>query len=266
MGTFWNWRWAEMDRPLSIGSLENFRADQDPQRRTTMISGVARHVSKRNINDDLERRARFAADEVGAEWLEDSGACGADTHRFEGRPVTWSSVDHGYMAGRIFGLLAADGWRSFPRVVEVGKGFGGLAWSLCRRFSISDYVLIDHRSCLELQRHFLDRIRDGRRIDTKFSFVDLERFASYRGSDERFDLAINTRSFGEMEVGEVREYVGWFGTAARKVYTVNWERKVTAFDDYGLSAPIWQQVYRGPWPAALEDRMIEAAYRRAPEV
>ncbi len=248
MGEYWVERWKAKARDLKNHPMKSFR-------RNPISNGIA----KRNVGDGLKQVAGFVANKTGTELLRDS-LIGEPPHILLGDvPVTMNSIEHAYMSYRIGEGLRVDSGGGPMAIVEIGGGYGGLAWALCRRFEVYRYVLIDHPVCLEIQKWFLGQALKG---TVRFEFMTPYEIHKIVGAD----LAVNTRSFGEMDLAEVQEYIPHIERLIGPgggFYMVNWERKIIGFDDIPLTMKKWREVYRDEWPRFIDaNPMIEAFYER----
>jgi hypothetical protein len=101
-----------------------------------------------------------------------------------------------------------------PRILEIGGGYGGLAYFLTRILPKASYVLVDLPSSLMHSGCYLGvaqathpvRLSDGAARDPADGIELVVNSAAGNLGDRRFDLAINTASFAEMPAPVVRGY------------------------------------------------------------
>jgi hypothetical protein len=127
-----------------------------------------------------------------AGWLSDGIIVNYDTM------ASWERLAALYQVG----LLDRDSphcLRPGARIVEIGGGYGGLAYFLRRAIGSIDYTIVDLPESLIYSSMYLSAS-----FDSGFQFVPNYRFREI--SDQRFDLAINTLSMSEMSDSQVRSY------------------------------------------------------------
>jgi hypothetical protein len=101
-----------------------------------------------------------------------------------------------------------------PRILEIGGGYGGLAWFLTRILPRASYVIVDLPSSLIHSGCYLTvaqathpvRLSDGTGAAGGAEIELVTNTAAEALAGRRFDLAINTISFGEMPSDAVRGY------------------------------------------------------------
>lgn len=108
-------------------------------------------------------------------------------------------------------------------ILEIGGGYGGLANKLTRIFNSSKYIIIDLPEVLLIQNYFLSKSNPNLKIENLLDHNDaliqidkidadviLIPFTKYKKINNfSFDLAINTRSFGEMPKEIMNGYIKW---------------------------------------------------------
>ncbi|HEY7391304.1 MAG TPA: putative sugar O-methyltransferase [Bryobacteraceae bacterium] len=91
--------------------------------------------------------------------------------------------------------------RKGSRILEIGGGYGALAWYVQEAEPEVSYTLLDLPESLAYSAVYLEVLHHGRtRFLANYQFPELVE----RG--EKFDLVINTLSMSEMSVGQVRAY------------------------------------------------------------
>jgi hypothetical protein len=150
----------------------------------------------------------MAFGEVG--WLIDGRIVNHDTYVYLERLVLLAE------SGKLGDLIFS---RS-PRVVEIGGGFGGLAYHLRRLVPQARYFIVDIPESLLFSSIYLtrffpsadnvlltpDNLEELQRTGPGFTFVPNYLFGALVSSGLPFDLAINTLSMSEMSESQVRCY------------------------------------------------------------
>jgi hypothetical protein len=96
---------------------------------------------------------------------------------------------------------ARNALRKGSRVLEIGGGYGALAWYIQEAVPDVSYTLLDLPESLVYSAIYLEVLHHGRtRFLANYQFPELVE----RG--EKFDLVINTLSMSEMSPGQVRSY------------------------------------------------------------
>jgi|UPI00036CB955 hypothetical protein len=134
------------------------------------------------------------------------------------------AFSHAYAAWRI-GRLG-----DFGSVVEIGGGFGGLAWFLrrpCRRYTILDLPFTNVLQGWFLLKAGLDLSLAGEpeAAIRVLPWWDIER-------DESYDLAINQDSIPEMPPETAAMYITRIRTIAPMFYSINQEAAAPNTDDF----------------------------------
>ncbi len=109
------------------------------------------------------------------------------------------------------GLLQWLDAKPRPRILEIGGGYGALAYALHSAFPNSSYTIIDLPECLLFSGIYLTMSKNAPTswgispINSGFRFVP-----NYMALDlhEPFDLVINTFSFAEMRRTQATRYIG----------------------------------------------------------
>lgn len=100
------------------------------------------------------------------------------------------------------------------RILEIGGGYGGLAYFLREAVGELDYTIVDLPESLIYSSMYLSAcFEDGFRFVPNYRFRDLQA--------EHFDLAINTLSMSEMSELQVREYCARLPEMARLFFEQN---------------------------------------------
>ncbi len=92
------------------------------------------------------------------------------------------------------------------RLVEIGPGYGRTCHALISLYpQIAEYWLVDLEPCLALAHRYLERVLD-RNLFAKLRFVTASEFGE-KGGAERFDLALNIDSFGDLPPEVAQAYL-----------------------------------------------------------
>jgi hypothetical protein len=249
---YWRTRWEQKAKEAESLDMGNFR--QNPLGR-----GIVNH---RKVTQDLRRLVQDLI--PGNDWLADSmvGNPQDTVSLGGGHKATRSSLEHAYMANTIVDHLAWSLSRDVPHVMEIGPGFGGLAWSLARRIEVGFYLFVDHEVHLKIQRWFTDQtVPQMPRV-----YITPEVMLSDNWYPNAFDLAVCTRALGEMDAEEVSRHCDLMTASVRPggiAYIVNWIAKVSMLTDLRFHEKDWTMELNRSWPRALDGNpMVERVYRR----
>ncbi len=96
------------------------------------------------------------------------------------------------------------------RILEIGAGFGGVAYQLCQILDIKKYTIVDLPESLFLSYFYLREntkkpcvLSAYENISNGFEFAKPDQLATI---DNQFDLILNTISMGEMDMDMVETY------------------------------------------------------------
>ena len=251
MGSYWNSKWKTLEVELAQADWKTFRTD----------SRVMQHLENPTTGRVLAVAPKCLEDfGVPIELMRDS-LVGAPRGvvNFAGVPVTRASVEHARMAWAV--RAAVDRWdlRILParRIVEIGGGFGGLAWALCRALRVEKYTFIDHPAVLRIQEKFVDGLHEELGVESTWPVDDFRfvRCDEYEETDwpDKVDIVLNTRSMMEMDQAEVNRYFGWIASVLSPggiFYSLNRLEKVTRMDDWPWG--LFDVVERRRWPEYLD--------------
>jgi hypothetical protein len=110
-------------------------------------------------------------------------------------------------------LLHTTGLSTARRILEIGAGYGGLAWFIRQVNPLCEYVVLDLPESLVYStiylalacrdvRHSYGVLEEG----AGFSYLPNYRFPELQKHGRRFDLVINTLSMSEMTLEQVSSY------------------------------------------------------------
>jgi len=112
-----------------------------------------------------------------------------------------------------FGFLDSEAPRALhggSRVLEIGGGYGALAWYLQKAVPGLSYTILDLPESLVYSSIYLEVLNPGAtRFMANYQFEELVK------DGEEFDLVINTLSMSEMSEAQVRSYCGGLGLLLR---------------------------------------------------
>lgn len=157
-------------------------------------------------------------------------------------------------------------------ILEIGAGYGNLAHKIKNIYKKSRYVIVDLPEVLLIQHYYLSKSNPSYKIvnlldydlkDESVGDIDcdflLVPFGIYKDLNIKFDIAINTRSFGEMPKNILHDYFEWvqnnikdrglFYTTNRYVFTKSLDKNKIRdypFDDFWnvvISQPQWLQTH-----------------------
>jgi len=165
-------------------------------------------------------------------------------------------------------------------VIELGAGYGRLAWVFLSVLRDVRYLVVDIPPALAIAEQYLSALFADRRV---FGFRRFDSFADVADEFEaaqivfltpnqldllppqRTDLFVNVSSLHEMRPDQIEHYFAAIEThCAGRFYTKQWQRSinkhdglVVSHDDYPVPAG-WQVVFDRPHPVQVE--FFEALY------
>ncbi len=166
-------------------------------------------------------------------------------------------------------------------VIELGAGYGRLAWVFLTVFRDVRYVVVDIPPALAIAEQYLSSLFADRSV---FGFRHFDSFADVADElhsaqivfltpnqldllpPQRADLFVNVSSLHEMRPDQIEHYFAAIEThCAGHFYTKQWQRSVNEFDDLIVSHddyPVpagWHVVFDRTHPVQVE--FFEALYR-----
>ncbi len=127
-------------------------------------------------------------------------------------------------------------------ILEIGGGYGGLAHHLSNILKNACYVIVDLPETLLFSAAYLSLLNPDKKIyvydadnfkefiDSKsarsFDFILLPNYRLHSLSGWRFELAVNTISFQEMNSIQVQEYLHFIHAKAKTLYTWNMDSRM----------------------------------------
>jgi putative sugar O-methyltransferase len=170
--------------------------------------------------------------------------------------VNLSSLEYGMMTASVQTARQLTN----AAVVEIGSGYGGLTLRLLRLMP-EMYTSIDLEPMLKIQHEYLKATATIAEV-CSWRGVDCRDADSVKDALGSASIAINTRSFMEMDIEQVRRYVAAmedFLPHGAIFYSVNRD-KVTKFSDWGMTPERWRTVSATPWP--LRPGMVERVFEK----
>jgi putative sugar O-methyltransferase len=166
-------------------------------------------------------------------------------------------------------------------IVELGSGYGGLAWVFLEAFPEARYLLVDIPPALAIAEEYLSALFPGRRI---FRFRQFDRYEEVREELEHADVGfltpnqldlvpplgagvlINVGSLHEMRPDQVSHYISEVAThCSGYFYTKQWLRSINRRDgvvirreDYPIPSG-WTPIFDRRHP--VQTRFFEALFR-----
>lgn len=132
------------------------------------------------------------------------------------------------------GVLAGLAQTDQTVVIEVGGGWGGMAYQLKSLFPHIQYAIVDLPEVLLLSSTYLKAVFPMSTSaffsgeawpETDFVFIPHWKFSALPAKS--IQLALNSVSFQEMTEDQVRQYVtGWASMGAERIYSLNRPRSV----------------------------------------
>ena len=137
--------------------------------------------------------------------------------------LNFDDLYHVYSSWQLKRML--NHFNQSPKIIlEIGGGYGNLAFKLKNIFKNSKYIIIDLPEVLLIQNYFLHKSdprlkilnllddNNSKNLELKNKDFDIALipFTKYKEiKNIEFQLAINTRSFGEMPTPIMTEYIKW---------------------------------------------------------
>jgi len=133
------------------------------------------------------------------------------------------------------------------RVLEVGAGYGRMAWMILELFPHIEYTIVDIEPALSVAKWYLEKT-----VQAKVNFLTPEECRSRALPTQ--DICINTSSFDEMPAEESIAYLGLFdGVCKDIVYLCGYGERRHPDTRLGLSQfnypKAWKKVYQGTHPS-----------------
>jgi len=230
----------DFDKILDISKLKNFRKNKL----------LSKGLDDEGKYFDLVSKLIYLIDKVGLKFLEDFKEVKI------GSPEVYKvgGIDYNYSDLFIINFFhrIVENLKSDPKnIIEIGGGYGAMAYKLKKKYPNSTIFLIDLPEAGLLQAYYL------KELFKKSNFFIFEDFLKHRNDLKEenfknidfvilhpqclknlkfknfFDLAINTRSFMEMRSSEIKKYFDYLQIALKDnalFYNVNKYHKSTSGD------------------------------------
>jgi putative sugar O-methyltransferase len=170
------------------------------------------------------------------------------------------SQDVANSALEVNAMMEALGGRRPSSILEIGAGYGRLAYALLTLFPEATYTIIDIQPTRSISQWYLSQLFDPERL----TFLSPEEASSLEPGS--FDLGLSVSSLGEMTEAQIDGYLRLLDSVAGggTVYLKQLESWVNAadgvdaaFEKYDFPAR-WERLY---WrPAPVQTMFTEAAW------
>ena len=167
------------------------------------------NILEQNTHETFRRLVDTITPETPMEFLSkftDPAFGGAICHRYKGAHSSIIFLQNIPTTYRIQKLPLKNGLR----ILEIGAGFGALAYQLNQILEIKKYTIVDIPHSLFLSYFYLSENTNRRcafssreKVENGFEFAKPDELDSI---DSEFDLIINTISMGEMDIFMVERY------------------------------------------------------------
>ncbi len=235
--------------------------------------GISNRYRKLFLEDSLHRFdlwSRSVGKDVGIEALSAPEIGNPYGYFIDGRFIRSGADYHHYYATMIARLLRGVG---NPTVLELGGGYGGMAYYLLRDTCDMTYLDFDLPENLALASFYLMHAFPDKQFalfgeteltaDTlnQYDVVMMPNFEIDRVPDNSIDLAYNSYSLAEMDSGTIQNYIGRFNSITKTfIYHVNHTSNcLVSADDFCIDTAEFDLLYRAPalWNMARNYRMDE---------
>jgi hypothetical protein len=170
---------------------------------------------------------------------------------YEGRLISHDIIRFQHVIGTLHrqGVLERLAGQPHPFTLEIGSGYGGLAYHLHRIVGRGTRVLLDLPETLLFAANYLTLHRPDARMylyssadaatalakPQAYDFILLPNFCLDRLKSWQFDLALNVESMQEMRAAQVNEYLAFLARTSRLFYSWNQEANPANRELDGLS-------------------------------
>lgn len=175
--------------------------------------------------------------------------------RWHGRLISQDLANSALETAAIARVLVG---RTPSSILEIGAGYGRLAYALLSVFPAASYTIVDIEPALTISRWYLSGLFPDRRL----RFLSPE--AAPELADASASLALSVSSLQEMTPGQIEDYLRLFDRVAAggAVYLKQWSEwhnpydRVTArFDDYPVPSR---------WEPSFDERApVQTTFRQA---
>lgn len=263
--------WAEINREFSdliwVGALENLRTEYF-NRRFAGFAPRSRVVYRELLLLYFDRLIEQDSLNFLATAVEPSVGGDGDQELIDGRPMSHDflqSIDEAYKVLRAW--RAADREGSPRLIVELGAGYGRLAYVCRQMFPDCTYVILDLPEALTCSSSWLERVlgdevipyEQGRHGELTRDRLLSERVwilgadAIERIADDAADAFVNIYSFAEMPPASISNYLGHIDRTTRGIfYTKQRRTEVNVVDNVTVSLHDYPIPAR--WKRLFEER------------
>ena len=253
------------------------------QDRNELINNNRRYGIDYNLHEIEELKSRFGELKImlgdylnTIEFNSEVGSPRRFIHRDgeESYMLNFDDLYHVYEAWqlhRFINFLYKD--KAVNQILEIGAGYGNLAHKMKSLLKDVKYIIIDLPEVLLIQHYYLSKNNPSYKIvnllnreelvSTDVNNIDCDilliPFSLYESLNVKFDVVINSRSFGEMPKDTLTKYIEWIQcnispsgilyAVNRYVFTKSLDKnKIRAypFDDFWtpiVSQPQWLQTH-----------------------
>jgi len=184
---------------------------------------------------------------------------------YEGRLISHDIIRFQHVVGTLHrqGVLERLATQPHPLTLEIGSGYGGLAYHLHRIVGRGTRVLLDLPETLLFAANYLTlHCPDARMYlyssedaatalaePQAYDFILLPNFRLDRLTSWQFDLALNVESLQEMRTEQVNEYLAFLARTSRLFYSWNQEANPANRELERLSDHLRRYFQLAPVPA-----------------
>lgn len=263
--------WAEINRDFSdliwVGALENLRNEYF-NRRFAAVAPGSRAVYRELLRLYFDRLIEQDSLNFLATAVEPSAGGDGDQELIDGRAMSHDflqSIDEAYKVLRAW--RAADREGSPRLIVELGAGYGRLAYVCRQMFPDCTYVILDLPEALICSSSWLERVLGdevvpygkGRHSELTRDRLLSERVwilgadAIERIADDTADAFVNIYSFSEMPPTSISNYLGHVDRTTRGVFYTKQRRTEINFVD-NVTVSLHDYPIPARWKRLFEER------------
>ena len=191
-GEIWASRWKAKQARLPLVDWENFRQDKILMEGLDTRTDIFPSYLATNILEGIPMS-----------FCEDIGIGNPLGHYIDGKFYTADSLRYGRSLYKIKEYLSAKGPTKPMKVMEIGCGYGGLAFSFTKQYTVASYTLVDVDICSTIQKKY-HALCDS---TVPFKYVNYKNESDAEHIDD-CDLVIAINSLGEMIQEEINKYFG----------------------------------------------------------
>ncbi len=188
-GEIWASRWKAKQARLPLVDWQNFRQDEVLMEGLDTRADMFPSYLATNILEGVPMR-----------FCEDIGIGNPLGRYIDGKFYTTDTLRYGRSIYRIKDYLSA---KQPMKVMEIGCGYGGLAFSFTKQYTIASYTLVDVDICSTIQKKY-HALCDS---TVPFKYVNYKNESDAEHIDD-CDLVIAINSLGEMTQEDINKYFG----------------------------------------------------------